>query len=778
MALLITALAGPYYPITTTELDDTPSITVLSDETHSMDIFEKGAAQEIYDMLLQQTPARMEKMRGLRSDIGDEIVASSIGGDHIIVVSDGNNNFGRELGESIDFVAATGTSVYAVTQQPKDNDLSVQITCARTAVLGNENLLGIEVRQAGGQADYMLNILVDGESEYSETISQNGVMKTVSFSNTFYSLGPHVVTAEITSSDDLRPDNNVFNKTIYVVPKPRILLITLDTESPLRQVLKSLYDLDTASTPDGINLSDYKAVVLDNLNEGRISVDTVDNLREYAARGGGVVVVGGDNSYDKGDYLATELETLLPVESYASAYAGSVNVVLVLDISGSIDAHGALDDEKAMAINLLQDMGRDTNVGVVAFGGDAVEVSNGLLPMSSHANRDILVDRVSKLKRGLGGTSIDEGIVTAAGMLDNTSGQKYMLLFSDGAVKDNFDDTSIVLSSMDTTETEMVFVMIMTNVVKERDVKTDNNRGEYFFKVLADQVGGDFMQLETYQRLDLTFGRESPDLPEGGPDAYAIVRLDEEHFITRYLNITGSISLFNDVTQKVGASRLVTTSMGKPVVTSWQFGLGRVAALSTDNGNLWAGSLYSGENARLLPSIINWAVGDPRPDDGIVVFSSDMSLGSPGTITIRSDEMPNVIFNRQDVPVIQTEERTFEGVIEPDEIGVLPLTVSIDEVTLEDLAAVNYPIEYRDVGNNLQFLEAVKRNGGGVYTMEQVRSLLFNDIRENSVITTVEHGSLGWIPLLAALLIFLVEVIIRTARGIVKIKMRRKAGIR
>ena len=743
-----------------------------------MDIFEKGSAKEIYDLLLQQTPARMEIMRGLRSDIGDEIVVSSIGGDHIIVVSDGNNNFGKELGESIDFVSGTGTRVYAVIQQPDNNDLSVQITGARTAVLGNENSLGIEIRQAGGQTDYMLNVMVDGELETSEPISQTSVMYTYPFSNTFYTLGPHVVTAEITSSDDLRPDNNVFNKTIYVVPRPRILLITLDTESPLRQVLKGLYDLDTASTPDGINLTDYKAVVLDNLNEGRISAAAVENLRDFAASGGGLVVVGGDNSYDKGDYLGTELETVLPVESYASAYAGSVNVVLVLDISGSIDAHGALDDEKAMAINLLKDMGRDTNVGVVAFGGDAVEVSNGLLPMSSHANRDALVDRVSKLKTGYGGTSIDEGITTAAGMLDNTSGQKYMLVFSDGAVKDSFEDASIVLSGMDTTETEMIFVMINTNVVKERDVKTDNNRGEYFFKVLADQAGGDFMQLETYQRPDLTFGRVPPGLPDGGPDAYVIVRLDEEHFITRYLNITGSISLFNDVTQKVGASRLVTTSMGKPVVTSWQFGLGRVAALSTDNGNLWAGSLYSGENARLLPSIINWAVGDPRPDDGIVVFSSDMSLGSPGTITIRSDEMPNVIFNRQDVPVIQTEERTFEGVIEPDEIGVLPLTVSIDEVTLEDIAAVNYPIEYRDVGNNLQFLEAVKRNGGGVYTMEQVRSLLFNDIRENSVITTVEHGSLGWIPLLAALLIFLVEVIIRTARGIVKIKMRRKAGIR
>ncbi|MCK4937199.1 MAG: VWA domain-containing protein, partial [Methanosarcinales archaeon] len=771
VALLITALAGPYYPIITTELDDTPSITVLSDETHSMDLFEKEAALEIYDMLLQQNPARIEIMQGIRSDIGDEVVASSIGGDHIIVVSDGNNNFGKELGESIDFVSGTGTSVYAVTRQPMDNDLSVQITGAKTAVLGNENLLGIEVRQAGGQVDYKLDIMVDGKTEHSETISQTSVMKTVSFSNTFYSLGPHVVTAEITSKDDLRPDNNVFKKTIYVVPKPRILFVTLDTKSPLLQVLKGLYDLDTASTPDGINLSDYKAVVLDNLNEGRISVDTMDNLREYVAEGGGLMVVGGDNSYDKGDYLGSELESVLPVESYASAYAGSVNVVLVLDISGSIDAYEAMDDEKAMAINLLHGMGRDTNLGVVAFGGNAVEVSDGLLPLSSHANRDALVDRVSKLRTGHGGTSIDEGITIANEMLDNTNGKKYMLVFSDGAVKDSFEDSKSVISGMDTTDIEITFVMIKTNVVIEREVKTDNNKGEYFFKVLADRVGGDFIQLEPYQRLDMTFGQESPDLPEGGPDAYAIVRLDEEHFITRYQNITGSISGYNDVTQKVGATRLVTTSMGKPVVTSWQFGLGRVVALSTDNGNLWSGGLgglYSGENARLLPSMINWAVGDPRPDDGLVVFSSDLFLGSPGTITIRSDEMPDVTFNGLDIPVIQTEERTFEGVIEPSEKGVLPLEVSIDEVTLEDIAAVNYPLEYKDVGNNPELLEAVKRNGGGVYTMEQVRSMLFNDIRDNSVITTVKHGSLGWIPLLVALLIFLIEVIMRTAKGIVK----------
>ncbi|MCD4808319.1 MAG: VWA domain-containing protein, partial [Methanosarcinales archaeon] len=568
--------------------------------------------------------------------------------------------------------------------------------------------------------------------------------------------------------------NNVFNKTIYVVPKPRLLLVSPDVDSPLYKVLRNLYETNTVSSLDDANLTDYKAVVLDNINDGRLSGSSIEKLREYTASGGGLLVVGGDNSYDYGDYLDSSIEAILPVESYSSAYAGSINVVLVLDISGSISAHEALDDEKAMAINLLGDMGRDTNVGVVAYGGDAISVSDGVLPMSSHANRDALVDRVSKLKTGYGGTSMDEGIITAARMLDNTSGKKYMLVFSDGAVKDSFEDSKIEISSMDTTETEMIFVMIKTNVVKEREVKTDNNRGDYFLKVLADQAGGDFIQLELIGRLDLTFGQEAPDLPEGGPDAYAIVRLDEEHFITRYLNISGSISGFNDVTQKVGARRLVTTSMGKPVVTVWEFGLGRVVSLSSDNGYQWAGVLYSGENARLLPSMVNWAVGDPRPEDGIVVYSGDMNLGSPGTVIIQCNEMPAVVFGGQDVPVSQTGERTYEGVIEPDHIGLFTLQVSAGGVTLEDTAAVNYPLEYRDVGNDPEFLEAVKRNGGRVYNVDQARSLLFSDIRKNSIMTSEEHVSLSWLFLITALLVFLGEVIMRRANGIIDIKTRRK----
>jgi len=250
VSLLVIALAGPYYPVTVTEIDETPTITVLSDETASMDIFESGTAQGIFDKLQDTTPARMEKMGGLRSDIGDEILASSTGDDHIIVVSDGSNNFGSDLAETIDFVSGTGTVVYAVIQTPDKNDLSVEITGARTAVLGNENTWGVEIRQAESNTTYKLSIEVDGSPVSSQTVTQTNPIKIVGFSSTFQLLGPHLITARISSGDDMRSGNNVFNKTIYVVPKPRLLLVSPDVDSPLYKVLRNLYETNTVSSLD------------------------------------------------------------------------------------------------------------------------------------------------------------------------------------------------------------------------------------------------------------------------------------------------------------------------------------------------------------------------------------------------------------------------------------------------------------------------------------------------------------------------------------------------
>jgi len=60
----------------------------------------------------------------------------------------------------------------------------------------------------------------------------------------------------------------------------------------------------------------------------------------------------------------------------------------------------------------------------------------------------------------------------------------------------------------------------------------------------------------------------------------------------------------------------------------------------------------------------------------------------------------------------RTEDRSFEGVLNPMSQGVFPLVVTAGGERIDDLIAVDYPMEYMDVGNNPEFLEAVKRNRG------------------------------------------------------------------
>ena len=53
--------------------------------------------------------------------------------------------------------------------------------------------------------------------------------------------------------------------------------------------------------------------------------------------------------------------------------------------------------------------------------------------------------------------------------------------------------------------------------------------------------------------------------------------VNKNHYITADLDLNATITGFNDVTPKPGSQRLVAMADGKPVLTVWRYGLGRVA---------------------------------------------------------------------------------------------------------------------------------------------------------------------------------------------------------
>ena len=337
LILLICALANPYTLKLTKTQDEAPGVVVVDDTTNSMGIFKTGEADAIVVMLKDKTPISKRVIpEGERTALGDAIITYSSQADHIILVSDLNSNHGREMADALEVVSRTGATVYAIKQEPEKNDLSIELAGSKNIIVGNDNQFRVIVRQAkdNGQAGYDLEVSVDGKIILRESVTQKGRMNIILVPYTFEKLGVHEMKAVlIPSGEDLRSENNVFYKSIYVVPKPKILLVSPDKSlsSPLSVVLTSLYDVTTTSAvPD---LDGYKSVVLDDLPLSYLGEAEISRIKGFVSNGGGLVAVGGPRSYERGGYFDSALESILPVESVASKYLGNdTNIIVIIDV--------------------------------------------------------------------------------------------------------------------------------------------------------------------------------------------------------------------------------------------------------------------------------------------------------------------------------------------------------------------------------------------------------------------------------------------------------------
>ncbi len=763
-ALIIIALASPYTITTHSISDPNPSITVINDQSSSMDIFDRSIADAVCDSIHERNPtSQIRSFSGDQSPIGDKIMQYSRGNDHIVLVSDVNSNYGRELADAVSVASRSNTTAYVIAQTPTQNDASIEIVGSKTVIIGNKNVFGIVAQQAETHIRYELVVKVDEEVVYQSEIDQTERIKVRKIPHTFDTLGSHVVSAEIVpkgGGSDYRSANNVFKKVVYVVPKPEVLLIT-DVQSNLRDIVGDQYDAHISTQLS--ELKDTKAAILDNRYLESLPSGDIEMLRDFVGDGHGLVVVGGDQSYDRGRYLDSEFEKILPVKSYPSEYYGRNDVVIVMDVSDStlsdiVVESGVtfLDYEKALAIYMIDDKEfRDDYVGVVAFGGDAYIIS-GLVYLENEQTRELLKDTI-RVKTPQGqSTTLDQGLSLAEEMLANSAGAKDVILISDGRIDEDIYESSLAVATrMKSKNIKMHFIQVISSPTRVIGA----------YGKLAHEVDASYAQTTYPKSIDINTGQPdaeptpTPPLKDAG--IYAVSVFDTNHFITRDLELSGTITGFNDVTPKLGAKKLVATGDGKPVVCAWRYGLGRVVSWSTDNGNEWSSALYTENNSQLVSSTINWAIGDPRPEVGMVIEADDIFFGEISRITITSDTIPSLNFGGSPLDMSRIAENTYTTEIDLGEQAVYYLS--------DYGIAVNYPLEYRDVGTNPDAEKIIQSYGGRVYSDSEI-GMLCDDVRRKSVRTVCERLDQKIPFILAALAIFMLEVIGRRVREIMRNK--------
>ena len=801
--LLIIALASPYTLVSKTTMDETPNLVIISDETASMQLFEEGVASRIYEALTAQTPTTLVTVSGDKTSIGDAIVQYSRGDNQIVLVTDGNNNYGKNLEDAFKFAKETGTTVYSIEPELKANDLSVEIKGDKTVVIGNKNEFDVVVSQAEEkEIGYSLEVVVDGNIELgSHSYSQIVREKSISLAdiNPFMSLGAHEIKVTLTPhTEDRDHINNVFYKSIYVVPKPKIHLITDDDNSPLRNNIDTLYDLSTSYKLSEID--DKKAIVLDNQHIITLSTNDIKMLKEYVTNGHGLVVVGGDNSYDNGEYLNSSFEELLPVLSKPTEWHGGMYVALILDISGSTLQGG----EGTIVIDGVQtttptyplilysaktlvnsDLLRDANVGVIMMGGIIEDAPENLFDLRAQSDKNILIDFLSKSPTKSSDTELNKAIIDAKKTFDeeisdNNDVTKYIIIISDGAYGSDLEKYSNALNiakEMHDDGISFRFIHIKSSFVGQYDID-----GIAFAKKFMDAVDGEYLHVTAASSISEEYGtdeKSDDDVDLELPDFFPLIEYNPKHFITRNIEIAGNITYYNDVTSKAGADRLVITTTGKPILTTWRYGLGRVASFTTDNGygggTQWSTAIYNKTygTPRLTSATLNWAIGNPRVEEGAVLEGLDTWLGTPVTLTLTmydEDVLPSLTLDdTEPLELSVTGKSTYDTTIDPDRIG------------MHDISgypvAVNYALEYRDVGLNEELPALVKSSGGKTYNERDARALLLEDAKANSERVVQEPVSWKIYFIIAALLLFLLEIVIRRIKEIQAAKRAERMGM-
>jgi hypothetical protein len=737
--LILAAAANPYVVASHIVQSSEPSITLLADKTASMSIFDPDVAARLNQVLPN---SQVRTFSGESTPLGDKILQYAVPGSTLVLVSDGYNNKGRSLDESLALARASNTTVFAILLEPTINDASVEIFGTNMAIAGGDYPFSVIVRSAG-KYEGTLSVFADDRLIYTDSVATNS-SNEIKVSHTFMTTGTHILRAEITP--DSQPLNNQYQKAVYVVPKPNVLLIS-EGSSPLTTILSRLYKLgESESLPS--DFSGYKAIVLD---DSKIAPEMA-NLRGYVRDGGGLVVVGGTNSYELGGYLNSSFESLLPVQSLPSTFKGGKIGILILDISLSTlvtrtrDGTTLLDYEKALATEILKSPDfRDYKVGIVVFGTKAY-VINAPMPLSK--GRTIMEDRIASLSpSGSEDTYLDNGLQLAWDMLNASQGNGELIVISDGDLK-NYEQ--VFLHSA-----ELIRRMNVTTRLMQVEA-FPNAQGR--FGELASKTNAIFLPFVYPSSLTTKVqGEPEKTLEEtkisGG---YAVSVVNKNHYITSDLDINATITGFNDVTPKPGAQRLVAMANGKPVLTTWRYGLGRVASLSTDDGSAWAASLYSAPSSKLISATVNWAVGDPRPETNRI-DSEDGWMGTPLKVTIQSDTRPGI----DKANIEKVGDNKYAVTLTPDKTGILYLGgYGI---------AVNYPLEYRYVGFDSDLPKKIMANAGRVFTEKEAGLSLVDEAKMRNQKTLQDRESRRDVLLIAALALFLAEVI---GRRIKEIKVR------
>lgn len=578
--------------------------------------------------------------------------------------------------------------------------------------------------------------------------------------------GFEVVEVSVTAEFDTRPENNT-SSAVYRVLGPARVAVVEGTAGDGDELARALeaggVSADLRSTvPSEQELLGYDAVVLVNLArpseaEGEALAAFVEDL------GRGLVVVGGDRAYGMSDYHESPIEAVLPVSSNPDDLVRRQPVaeVLVIDSSGSMGAchcregdfseGGVLktDIAKAGAAAAIEALSPEDSAGVVAVAGGAAWV----LPLQPRPGPEVVEEALAPITAD-GDTELARGLQAALEELESVDGAlRHIVLFTDGwdpneanlvPMARQIADAGVTLSILGTGEGAGTTLRRMADV----------GGGRFY-------PGADLASVpEIFVEETLTAARglinEGSFLPALGAPSPVTAGLTETPPLLGYVATKA----------KPTASTALQIGPGDPLLASWQRGLGRATAWTSDATTRWSSGWVDWEGfVSFWGSVIRQVLPSGRevPPEvtvdagtlGITFDAGEAVLDATAVARVRTPDGQIEV-----VPLQQTGESSFGGSMPASEPGAYWVAVSLERPDGSGLVASagavsGYAEEFAFREPDPASLAMVSDRTGG--RLEPAASAVFDEapIRGDAL-----QPIATWL-LLAALALFLADVVLR-----------------
>ena len=399
---------------------------------------------------------------------------------------------------------------------------------------------------------------------------------------------------------DTRLQNNEAGAFTVVYGPPAILLVegqpgeAADLAAALEAANMQTATVSPSEMPTRLSeLAGYEVVVLANVPAKNLPPGMQETLQVYVRDlGKGLLMLGGPDSFGAGGYLRSPLEETLPVsmEVRDKELQSNLALVLAVDKSGSMgrchcdnpdlnqsytrmeSGQPKTDIAKEAIMRASGALGSQDYLGVVTFDSQP----RWALELGPLADQLSLEQAISSFQAE-GQTNLQAGVQEAYKALQNVEARrKHIILMTDGWVRTG--DLTALAQQMEAEGITLSIVAAGGGSAQYLSSLAAIAGGQYYPAVSSLSVPDIFLK-ETIKSA----GKYIIEEP-----FYPLPAMPGPVFTGIGTNNLPYLLGYNGTTPKNTARTDLITPRGDPLLSSWQYGLGRSAAWTSDMKGQWA----------------------------------------------------------------------------------------------------------------------------------------------------------------------------------------------